>query len=127
MLENGFFHADPHAGNLLALPNGKLCYLDFGMVRSIATLELAKGADKCCVARFFSRRWDDGIDYGGQAWNATQSIVVLPKVLTKAVLVDFVGGVEMTALITEEQTVSLLLVHPCFDSVVGWGATMRYE
>lgn len=33
MLENGFFHADPHAGNLLALPDGKLCYLDFGMVR----------------------------------------------------------------------------------------------
>ncbi|CAM9657500.1 unnamed protein product [Ectocarpus sp. 4 AP-2014] len=32
MLENGFFHADPHAGNLLALPDGKLCYLDFGMV-----------------------------------------------------------------------------------------------
>lgn len=32
MLENGFFHADPHAGNLLAMPNGKLCYLDFGMV-----------------------------------------------------------------------------------------------
>lgn len=32
MLDNGFFHADPHAGNLLALPNGKLCYLDFGMV-----------------------------------------------------------------------------------------------
>lgn len=32
MLENGFFHADPHAGNLLAMSNGKLCYLDFGMV-----------------------------------------------------------------------------------------------
>ena len=32
MLENGFFHADPHAGNLLAMPNGKLCYLDFGMM-----------------------------------------------------------------------------------------------
>ena len=32
LLENGFFHADPHAGNLLAMPNGKLCYLDFGMV-----------------------------------------------------------------------------------------------
>jgi predicted unusual protein kinase regulating ubiquinone biosynthesis (AarF/ABC1/UbiB family) len=32
MLENGFFHADPHAGNLLAMPSGKLCYLDFGMV-----------------------------------------------------------------------------------------------
>ena len=32
LLENGFFHADPHAGNLLAMPDGKLCYLDFGMV-----------------------------------------------------------------------------------------------
>ena len=32
LLENGFFHADPHAGNLLAMQSGKLCYLDFGMV-----------------------------------------------------------------------------------------------
>jgi hypothetical protein len=28
----GFFHADPHAGNLLACPDGRLCYLDFGMM-----------------------------------------------------------------------------------------------
>jgi len=32
MLENGFFHADPHGGNLIAMPSGKVCYLDFGMV-----------------------------------------------------------------------------------------------
>mmetsp|Transcript_2933 Transcript_2933/g.11878 ORF Transcript_2933/g.11878 Transcript_2933/m.11878 type:complete len:807 (-) Transcript_2933:44-2464(-) len=32
ILDTGFFHADPHAGNLLATPDGKLCYLDFGMV-----------------------------------------------------------------------------------------------
>jgi len=32
ILENGFFHADPHAGNLLATPDGRLCYLDFGMM-----------------------------------------------------------------------------------------------
>lgn len=30
MLDSGFFHADPHAGNLLATKDGKLCYLDFG-------------------------------------------------------------------------------------------------
>lgn len=30
--QNGFFHADPHAGNLLATADGKLCYLDFGMM-----------------------------------------------------------------------------------------------
>jgi len=32
ILENGFFHADPHAGNLLACSDGRLCYLDFGMM-----------------------------------------------------------------------------------------------
>jgi len=32
IMENGFFHADPHAGNLLATKDGRLCYLDFGMM-----------------------------------------------------------------------------------------------
>ncbi len=31
----GFFHADPHPGNLLVLPNSHICYLDFGMMGSI--------------------------------------------------------------------------------------------
>ena len=32
LLEHGFFHADPHPGNLLAMPGGQLAYLDFGMM-----------------------------------------------------------------------------------------------
>ena len=32
MLEDGFFHADPHAGNLLVDQGGRLVLLDFGMV-----------------------------------------------------------------------------------------------
>jgi hypothetical protein len=28
----GFYHADPHPGNLLRMRDGRLCYLDFGMV-----------------------------------------------------------------------------------------------
>ena len=32
MLEDGFFHADPHAGNLLVDPAGRIVLLDFGMV-----------------------------------------------------------------------------------------------
>ncbi|MCM1982435.1 ABC1 kinase family protein [Lyngbya confervoides] len=36
LLEHGFFHADPHPGNLLAMPNGKLAYLDFGMMSEIS-------------------------------------------------------------------------------------------
>ena len=35
MLVKGFFHADPHPGNLLVRPEGKLVLLDFGMVSRI--------------------------------------------------------------------------------------------
>jgi len=35
LLEHGFFHADPHPGNLLAMPTGKLAFLDFGMMSQI--------------------------------------------------------------------------------------------
>ncbi|XP_019710588.2 uncharacterized aarF domain-containing protein kinase At1g71810, chloroplastic isoform X1 [Elaeis guineensis] len=32
LLEHGFYHADPHPGNLLRTSDGKLAYLDFGMM-----------------------------------------------------------------------------------------------
>uniref|UniRef100_A0A3B5XXJ8 Protein kinase domain-containing protein n=1 Tax=Triticum aestivum TaxID=4565 RepID=A0A3B5XXJ8_WHEAT len=32
LLEYGYFHADPHPGNILATPEGKLAFLDFGMM-----------------------------------------------------------------------------------------------
>jgi predicted unusual protein kinase regulating ubiquinone biosynthesis (AarF/ABC1/UbiB family) len=35
LLEHGFFHADPHPGNLLATMDGKLAYLDFGMMSEV--------------------------------------------------------------------------------------------
>ncbi|MEM6519890.1 MAG: AarF/ABC1/UbiB kinase family protein, partial [Cyanobacteria bacterium P01_C01_bin.70] len=35
LLEHGFFHADPHPGNLLAMSDGKLAYLDFGMMSQV--------------------------------------------------------------------------------------------
>ena len=36
LLEHGFFHADPHPGNILALEDGRLCYLDFGMMSEVS-------------------------------------------------------------------------------------------
>jgi ubiquinone biosynthesis protein len=34
-LEIGFFHADPHPGNIFALPGGRICFIDCGMVGHI--------------------------------------------------------------------------------------------
>jgi ubiquinone biosynthesis protein len=36
----GFFHADPHPGNLLVLSNNVICYLDYGMMGSISRKDL---------------------------------------------------------------------------------------
>ncbi len=50
MLLNGYFHADPHPGNLLVSTQGELILLDFGMVKRVpnetrvAIIELIKAA-----------------------------------------------------------------------------------
>jgi len=52
MLVRGYFHADPHPGNLLVNKKGELILLDFGMVKSvpkhtrIAIIELIKAANE---------------------------------------------------------------------------------
>jgi len=52
MLISGYFHADPHPGNLLVTPQGELVLLDFGMVKRIpndtriAIIELIKAANE---------------------------------------------------------------------------------
>ena len=52
MLINGYFHADPHPGNLLVTKKGELILLDFGMVKSVpnnvrvAIIELIKAANE---------------------------------------------------------------------------------
>lgn len=52
MLINGYFHADPHPGNLLISKDGQIILLDFGMVKSvpnssrIAIIELIKAANE---------------------------------------------------------------------------------
>lgn len=42
LLETGGLHADPHPGNLLRTPDGRLCILDWGLVTS-----LDKAGDVC--------------------------------------------------------------------------------
>lgn len=35
VFQYGFFHADLHPGNILVIPDGRLCFLDFGLMGSI--------------------------------------------------------------------------------------------
>ena len=36
-LDHGFFHADPHPGNLVILPGNVICLLDYGMMGTLST------------------------------------------------------------------------------------------
>jgi len=37
IFEHGIFHADPHPGNLVVLPDGRICLHDFGMVGRLSS------------------------------------------------------------------------------------------
>ena len=60
MLINGYFHADPHPGNLLVSKEGELILLDFGMVKSVpnyarvAIIELIKAANEQDYERYIA-------------------------------------------------------------------------
>ncbi|MDD2789697.1 MAG: AarF/UbiB family protein [Sulfurimonas sp.] len=60
MLINGYFHADPHPGNLLVSREGELILLDFGMVKTVpnnsrvAIIELIKSAHEQDYERYIA-------------------------------------------------------------------------
>ncbi|WP_269609182.1 ABC1 kinase family protein [Prochlorococcus marinus] len=56
LIEHGFFHADPHPGNILAMKDGRLCYLDFGMMSDI-TQQSRIGLIRA-VVHLVNRRFD---------------------------------------------------------------------
>jgi len=57
IMENGFFHADPHAGNLLATRDGRLCYLDFGMMSYAAAAQ--RNGFLLAVVHIVNRDWGE--------------------------------------------------------------------
>ncbi|XP_074588461.1 protein ACTIVITY OF BC1 COMPLEX KINASE 3, chloroplastic-like [Curcuma longa] len=56
LLEYGYFHADPHPGNLLATREGKLAFIDFGMMSE--TPEEARSAIIGHVVHMVNRDYD---------------------------------------------------------------------
>ncbi len=45
IFKHGFFHADPHPGNLFALPGNKVCFIDFGMMGTVLKTDVEFFAD----------------------------------------------------------------------------------
>ncbi len=78
MLEDGFFHADPHQGNVFYLPDNRLAFIDFGMVgrlpeaRRYEVAQLMHGLvdrDAGAVAEVLLN-WSGGADGDGDALHA---------------------------------------------------------
>ena len=68
--EHGFFHADPHPGNIFFLPGNVLCYIDFGQMGRVTEDErhacammlrhIVQRNYKACVAYFLQLTERDG-------------------------------------------------------------------
>jgi ubiquinone biosynthesis protein len=48
-LEFGFFHADPHPGNIFVLKNGTVCFIDCGMIGQVDSITAGQVAKLCHV------------------------------------------------------------------------------
>lgn len=55
LLSAGFFHADPHQGNLMRLKNGQLCVIDFGLMADIEKEEM--DAMVSAIVHLANRDW----------------------------------------------------------------------
>ncbi len=66
ILEDGFFHADPHPGNIFVMPNNVIAFLDFGIVGRVSE-DLKENLANTFIAlieRDFDRLIDEYIELG---------------------------------------------------------------
>ncbi len=66
LLEFGFFHADPHPGNLFALADGRMAFIDFGMMDQLTqhTKETIAGSVVHLINKDYLALTDDFIKLG---------------------------------------------------------------
>ncbi|MEL6385050.1 MAG: AarF/ABC1/UbiB kinase family protein, partial [Cyanobacteria bacterium J06626_18] len=66
LLEFGFFHADPHPGNLFAMADGRMAYIDFGMMDQLRqeTKETLVSAVVHLINQDYSRLAQDFVSLG---------------------------------------------------------------
>ncbi|WP_366944943.1 AarF/ABC1/UbiB kinase family protein [Chamaesiphon sp. GL140_3_metabinner_50] len=66
LLEFGFFHADPHPGNLFALADGRMAFIDFGMMDQLTqnTKETIAGSIVHVINKDYLSLTDDFVKLG---------------------------------------------------------------
>lgn len=66
LLEYGFFHADPHPGNLFAMPDGRMAFIDFGMMDQLNqdTKETLVGAVVHLINEDYAALAEDFVELG---------------------------------------------------------------
>jgi predicted unusual protein kinase regulating ubiquinone biosynthesis (AarF/ABC1/UbiB family) len=66
LLEFGFFHADPHPGNLFALADGRMAFIDFGMMDQLTqhTKETIAGSVVHLINKDYLSLTDDFVQLG---------------------------------------------------------------
>ena len=66
IMEDGFFHADPHPGNIFAMPSGMIAFLDFGQVGYVSEILRENIANllMALVKKDFDRVMDEYIEMG---------------------------------------------------------------
>ncbi len=91
LLEFGFFHADPHPGNLFVMPDGRMAYIDFGMMDQLTqeTKEALVDALVHLINKDYARLAQDFIHLGF----LTPDIDVTPIIpALECVFADLVGS-----------------------------------
>ena len=90
LLEYGFFHADPHPGNLFATPDGRMAYIDFGMMDQLD--ESTKETLVDAVVHLLNKDYIDLAEDFVKLGFLTPEIDILPIVpALEAVLGDAIG------------------------------------
>jgi predicted unusual protein kinase regulating ubiquinone biosynthesis (AarF/ABC1/UbiB family) len=88
LLEFGFFHADPHPGNLFAMADGRMAFIDFGMMDQLTqhTKETIAGSVVHLINKDYLSLTDDFVKLGFLTPDVDISPIVpaLEKVLGNA-------------------------------------------
>jgi aarF domain-containing kinase len=68
LLDTGFFHADPHPGNLIRTPDGRLAILDFGLMTEVG-VGVGAGVGVGGGVRRPTHHHDRGGRVDGEGWD----------------------------------------------------------